>query len=910
MSSDRAKRIATIVDEALAVPEGERASYIASACDGDEQLAAEVADLISYRSKADDPEFVLAETRLPSPGVPVSQMATADLNDDPAASRRAIGPYRVVRVLGEGGMGIVYEAEQSVPVRRSVALKIIKPGMDSRAIIARFEAERQALAMMDHPGVAKVFDGGTTDDGRPYFAMELVRGDPITDHCAKNAPSPEETLGLFLAVCDAVQHAHAKGVIHRDLKPSNILVSYTDGKAAPKVIDFGIAKALHQRLTENTLVTAIGQFIGTPEYMSPEQADPTAQDIDTRTDIYALGVVLYEILTGQRPFDTETFRSGSFVEIQRVIREVDPPKPSTRLERRLGETSSESQSNNFCPFAPRQLKQDLDWITIKCLAKSRERRYQTAAALADDIRRHLNNEPVLAGPPSTTYRLGKLMRRNRAMFTAGTVVLATLIVGLAGTSYGLIAADRRATEASEAREELELVAEFQASQIRAIEVPGMGDRLRASLEEAARAADDRDPDLFLQTLATINFTDIALRSLESDVLEPSQRAIMEEFEDRPRVQARLLQSLAQTRRELGLYESAIEPQERALTLRRAEFGPGHPLTLESVMQQGQLFRAMGELTRAEEQLRRAADGLLETVGPANRETLNAMNSHALVLSSLGRLDEAEPIYRSVIEHCEDSFGPDDEGTLSTQNNLASLLHSQGKLDEAEQLYKLVLEKRTRLLGHDHALTLLVLNNLAFLYFELEQFDDAESMFLRALDGARQNSGSAHSETVACLANLGGLTWRTGAYERADQYWSEALSITSTELGADHPLTLDAHHNLGLLRISQERQEEAVPLFEAALDGRRSVFGPDSSPALSSLSKLVHALIELSQFSRAESLALENERLRRETFGTESRYWTTAATQLTKLYKRWNESAPSPELELKVARWSETAGSSP
>ncbi len=902
MTADRTKRIATIVDEVFAVPEEDRAALIESACGGDEQLAAEVADLISFRSKAEDPDFVLAETRLQSPDVPGSQLATADLNDAPAASLGSIGPYRTVRVLGEGGMGIVYEAEQSEPVRRSVALKVIKPGMDSRAIIARFEAERQALAMMDHPGVAKVFDGGTTDDGRPYFAMELVRGDPITDHCAKNAPMPDETLELFLAVCDAVQHAHAKGVIHRDLKPSNILVSYTDGKPTPKVIDFGIAKALHQRLTDNTLVTAIGQFIGTPEYMSPEQADPSAQDIDTRTDIYALGVVLYELLTGQRPFDTDTFRSGSFSEIQRVIREVDPPKPSTRLERRLKEARGDDE--RAVSFAPRQLKQDLDWITIRCLAKSRERRYQTAAALADDIRRHLNNEPVLAGPPSTTYRLGKLVRRNRAVFTAGTVVLATLIFGLAGTSYGLIAADRRATEASEAREELELVAEFQASQIRAIEVPGMGDRLRASLEDAARAADDNDPDRFLQTLATINFTDIALRSLESDVLEPSQRAIVEEFEDRPRVQARLLQSLAQTRRELGLYESAIEPQERALTLRRAEFGPDHPLTLESVMQQGQLFRAMGELTRAEEQLRRAADGLLKTAGPANRETLNAMNSHALVLSSLGRLDEAEPIYRSVIQYCEDSFGPDDEGTLSTQNNLASLLHSLGKLDEAEQLYELVLEKRTRLLGPDHALTLLVLNNLAFLYFELEQYDDAESMFLRALEGSRQNSGSAHSETVACLANLGGLTWRTGAYDRADRYWSEALSITRTELGADHPLTLDAHQNLGLLRISQERLEDALPLFEAAYEGRRAVFGEESRPAMSSLGKLVDVMIGLNQYESAEPLALDNERLRREAFGTESSLWRSAAEQLARLYKQWNVIAPSPETESEANRWRE------
>jgi len=366
-----------------------------------------------------------------------------------------IGSYKLLRILGEGGFGIVYLAEQQRPMKRQVALKIIKPGMDSTQVIRRFEAERQALALLDHPNVAHVYDAGTTEAGRPYFAMEYVKGVPITEHCDRQKLTIEERLKLFVKVCEAIQHAHQKGIIHRDIKPSNIQVCIQDEQAIPKVIDFGVAKALSQPLTERTLVTEQGQLIGTPEYISPEQAEMTNQDIDTRSDIYSLGVVLYELLTGTLPFESQTLRKGNLEQMREIIRETEPRTPSTRVSSLDAEASTRVAKccQSDAVALRRRLRGDLDWITLRAMEKDRTRRYQTAHALAEDIERHLNQEPVLAGRPGTLYRFQKLVRRNKGVFAAVAVVAAVLVLGVLVSTWQAVRATQAEREQSRLRED-------------------------------------------------------------------------------------------------------------------------------------------------------------------------------------------------------------------------------------------------------------------------------------------------------------------------------------------------------------------------------------------------------------------------------------------------------------------------
>ena len=351
-----------------------------------------------------------------------------------------IGRYRLLQKIGEGGFGAVYMAEQQEPVRRRVALKIVKLGMDTKQVIARFEAERQALALMDHPNIAKVFDAGATETGRPFFVMELVRGIKITDYCDQNNLTTAERLALFKQICHAIQHAHQKGIIHRDLKPSNILVTLHDGTPVPKVIDFGVAKATQQQLTDKTLFTAFEQVIGTPAYMSPEQAELSGLDIDTRSDIYSLGVLLYELLTGRPPFDPKELMRAGLNEMRRIIREKEPPRPSTRLST-LDDADLTQVARHRHAEAPKLIsliRGDLDWIVMKALEKDRTRRYETANGLAHDIQRHLDNEPVNARPPSRTYRLQKMVRRNKLAVSAVAAVAAALIVGLGVSTWSFV----------------------------------------------------------------------------------------------------------------------------------------------------------------------------------------------------------------------------------------------------------------------------------------------------------------------------------------------------------------------------------------------------------------------------------------------------------------------------------------
>ncbi|MCH8243010.1 MAG: serine/threonine protein kinase, partial [Planctomycetes bacterium] len=465
MLAEHDKAVKRIFGEALDKSRNGRVAFLDAACHGDDKLRARVDVLLDAHEDVGD--FLSAPTHdreelLGGSGLDAEAMDTRDSKPLAEGPGTKIDRYKILQKIGEGGFGSVYMAEQQEPVQRKVALKIIKLGMDTKQVIARFEAERQALAMMEHPNIAGVLDAGATETGRPYFVMELVKGIPITEYCDKNHLSTKERLDLFMAVCSAIQHAHQKGVIHRDIKPSNVMVTLRDGVPTPKVIDFGIAKATNQRLTEKTYFTEYHQFIGTPAYMSPEQAEISELDVDTRSDIYSLGVLLYELLTGATPFDLKTLREAAYGEIQRIICEVEPPKPSTRLNTLASEQCpSGNGSASLDEIARRRrtdpsalsklIRGDLDWIVMKALEKDRTRRYETAREFAADVQHHLANEPILAGPPGAVYKFRKFVKRNRVAATAGFAVAAALVVGLMLSTIGFVQASRQRDRAETAR---------------------------------------------------------------------------------------------------------------------------------------------------------------------------------------------------------------------------------------------------------------------------------------------------------------------------------------------------------------------------------------------------------------------------------------------------------------------------
>jgi serine/threonine protein kinase/tetratricopeptide (TPR) repeat protein len=827
----------------------ERAAYLDTACGDDHQLRAAVEALLA------------AYERLPAPA---TVAAARPAGESPGAW---IGPYKLLQQIGEGGMGTVFMAEQTQPVQRKVALKVIKAGMDSRQVIARFEQERQALALMDHPHIARVLDAGTTGEpaapphpavntagspGRPYFVMELVKGVPITRYCDEHHLTPKARLELFVPICQAVQHAHQKGIIHRDLKPSNVLVCLYDGKPIPKVIDFGVAKATGRKLTERTLFTEFGAVVGTLEYMSPEQAELNNLDIDTRSDIYALGVLLYELLTGTTPLQAKRLKDTPLLEALRLIREEEPPKPSTRLS--TTEELPAIAANRG--LEPKKLsgavRGELDWIVMKALEKDRDRRYETATGLARDLERFLHDEPVQACPPSAGYRLRKFLRRNKRPVLAASLVLVALLAGIIGTSWGLLQAVAERDEKDQAR---------LAAEAHAIEAGKQAEAARrarnqeaAEAEKARRAtkaaeaaaakeaAEHKQAETVVRLFESL-FGDLHPVEVTADLkdrlvqrLDELAANLDKEYAGQPLTRARLRLGLGITQLGLGNYDKAEVLFAGALQ----EFEQYLPADDRDVLicrsSLGESYRNAGKMPQAVPLLEQTLAQMKAKLGPDSLETLACMNNLALAYARLGRADEAVTLLEHVVAVRTKQFGVDHHSTLAGMNNLARAYGHAGRLDNAIALHQQVLERITALRGPDHPHTLITASDLAVAYHDAHQFGQAVPLLVAALARAKTKPGPDHIVTLTMMHNLAKVYHEMGRRKEALPLYEEALAKLQAKW-PEHLITLAAMNNLGVAYLDAGKLDQAVPLLEKAGPLLAAKVGPDHPDRLANLMSL-------------------------------------------------------------------------
>jgi serine/threonine protein kinase/Flp pilus assembly protein TadD len=800
----------------------ERAAYLDQACGGDPRLRAEVESLLRARQDAG--------CFLASPGSAAGAAA-----EEPFSERAGtvLGPYKLLEQIGEGGFGVVFLAEQKEPLRRKVALKVLKPGMDSRQVVARFEAERQALALMDHPNIARVFDGGQTPPAyaggspRPYFVMELVKGVPITEFCDQNGLTPRERLELFLSVCQAVQHAHQKGVIHRDLKPANVLVSRHDTTPVVKVIDFGVAKALGRELTDKTVFTGLAQLIGTPLYMSPEQAGLSDLDIDTRSDIYALGVLLYELLTGTTPFAKERFSQAGYDELRRIIRVEEPPRPSTRIST-LGPAAVTVSTKRKSD--PKQLSRllcgELDWIVMKALEKDRTRRYQTANGFARDIERYLKDEPVEACPPSAAYRLRKFARKHRRLLATAGAFLGLLVLGVIGLGVGLVTVhgEQQKTQAALGAER---TAKTQARQA-----------LDALTDDVVETLFAQQPELGKTENAFLRQVLASYEAITQELGETAEARFL---------RARGYYKVARLRNLLGEPDEAGWRRAVALLEQLAAEFPDVPEYRQTLARSQDLLgielAELGKRAEAERALRRARDLLGRLAGDFpkgavyRRDLAGSTNDLANVLRLQRKYADAEAAYRQAVNLNDQlaTASPTYRPALArNRSSLADLLRQRGQYAEAEELYRQALsvqEKRVaefpavprgrRELADSY-------QGLGIVLAELRQPEEAETALRQAL-GLRKKLADDfpkislyRRDLAAADSDRGTVLRRLGKYPEAEAAYRQAIALREklvAEAGArprHHQELARSYSNLGIVLAELRKPEEAETALRQAL----------------------------------------------------------------------------------------------
>jgi serine/threonine protein kinase/Tfp pilus assembly protein PilF len=744
----------SLFDACFELPPSEQDAYLERECP-DAGLRDRVRRLLAAHARA--------ERAMPDELVVLPADAAPDVIDG----------YELIGVLGEGGMGVVYEAEQRQPISRRVALKLVKLGMDTRQVVARFMGERQALAAMDHPFVAKVFDAGQTVSGRPYFVMELVPGEPLLQYCERAGLTTRQRVSLFIRICQAVQHAHQKGVIHRDLKPSNLLVSDGDAGPVPKVIDFGIAKAIGRDSPDaGTDLTRAGQALGTPAYMSPEQAGYGDIDIDTRTDVYSLGVILYELLTGLLPIDPKSTGEGKFLAML-SSGEIDPPRPSTRAR------------------APeRRLAGDLDWIVMKALEVDRARRYATAAAMADDLTRYLNDEPVAARPPALSYRAGKFVRRHRVQVVAAALVALALVGGAIAATIGLVRANR-----AEARARQEAATSKQISEF----LTGL---FAAS-----------DPNSGATTLR--------------ELLDRGAKRIDADLSGQPRVQASLSETFSHVYGSLALHKEAVALAEKSLALDAAA-GVETDQTSEAARTLGRALQQQGQFARAKDAYDKALAIRTRGHGDNDLGVARILNDLGSLYGQLEQTDQAIAAHSRALEVQQRLRGPEHVSVTNSLTGLAILHSRKNDFATALRMDEQVLAIRQKTLGDQHDATTSALENVAWDLKGLKRVDEARTHAARVLEIRKAKLGPDHPQLAFTYSLLGELAEMEGKPDAALASYMEALRIREAALGPDNPRTGDALRSVGVFKLKTGSAAEAHKYLSRALRIYEKAYRPGHS----------------------------------------------------------------------------------
>lgn len=853
--------------DALQVPADQQTQFVVDACGSDDAMRARILGLLAAH---ENPKSFLTR-----PADVVSAYADAEVASavNPGDT---IGVYTVREPLGEGGMGSVFVAEQEKPVRRKVALKIIKPGMDTKQVIARFGAERQALALMDHPNIAKVIDAGSTPEGRPFFVMELIRGIPITEYCDQAKMTTRARLELFTTVCAAVEHAHQKGIIHRDLKPSNVLITEIDGRPVAKVIDFGIAKATDGQASGQTVYSNFAQMIGTPLYMSPEQTSLSGVDVDTRSDVYSLGVMLYELISGTTPFAREELKQASHEEMCRVIREVDPPRPSARLSTlEMSDSSTISENRSV---DPRKLKQtvqgELDWIAMKALDKDRSRRYGSATAIAADINRYLDDEPVEACPPSTSYRFRKFVRRNSGVLITASLVLVALCVGLGVAVWQAAVAIDERTQAEAAQDK--------AKQETAI-ATAVTEFLQEDLLGKIDPSETPDSEVKLRT-----------------ILDRAASEIDGKFDDQPMVEAAIRESIGWAYLSLGKYKLAEPHLARAVELARENLGNDARQTLEYTSQMAVLIDKLGRPLESEKLLKQTHQSQIRVFGRDHKKTLWTQDRLAEMLLKRRRFAEAEELFYNSLNARRGQLGDTHIETLRSGENLAKSLAVQKKLVEAEQLARETLTKRSRTLGGEHPDTLQSIELLARVLELQAKHVESERLYEEKLEQVKSTLGEEHPSTVRLMNRLAQCYRGQRRHNEAEALCLKTLEISDRTLGREHSQTTAIMRDLAGMYVEQGRNAEAEDLLQETLEIYKRTGGEEHAMTLSIQALLAMLFENQGQYEKAESLCSVVLETRKRLLGNEHPQTLTAMDMFAVIQSRMGREDAAFELHKKIA----------